>query len=248
MPEIPWNSSCGSQLMARYVTLSKVTFGAAGFCNAAQGAQFVTTAAGSGGPSSCALAGCTGYPKPSWQTVFGNPADNVRDLPDVALFAAGAVWGHAYVICYSDSSSGGVPCRKFSRKWLSGGGTSFASPIMAGIQALVDQSTGSPQGNPNPTLYSLADAEYGASGNPACRSLRGKRIDASCVFHDVTLGDMDVPCVSGSPNCYLPSGTYGVLSSSTSQYEPAFRAGAGWDFATGLGSVDAANLVNAWPK
>ena len=29
------------------------------------------------------------------------------------------------------------------------GGTSFASPVMAGIQALVNQNVGGPQGNPN---------------------------------------------------------------------------------------------------
>jgi subtilase family serine protease len=248
IPEIPWNESCASQLIARYVTLSKLTYGTDGFCNVAQGAHYITTWAGSGGPSSCALTGCAGYPKPSWQTVFGNPADNVRDLPDVSLFAAGEVWGHEYMTCFSDPAYDGVSCKKFPHDWEGGYGTSFASPIMAGIQALVDQSTGSAQGNPNPTLYSLADAEYGTSGDSACRSNRGKKIGTSCVFRDVTRGDMDVPCVSNSPDCYLPSGTYGVLSTSTSEYEPAFRAGNGWDFATGLGSVDAANLVNSWPK
>jgi subtilase family serine protease len=248
IPEIPWNESCASQLVARYVTLSKLTYGSDGFCNLAQDTNFLTIWSGNGGPSSCALAGCTGYPKPSWQTVLGNPADNVRDLPDVSLFAAGEVWGHAYMTCYSDPANGGESCKKFPHNYNFGYGTSFGAPIMAGIQALVDQSTGSSQGNPNPTLYSLADAEYGTSGNPSCHSNLGKKIGTSCVFHDVTRGDMDVPCVAGSPNCYLPSGTYGVLSNSISQYEPAFRAGNGWDFATGLGSVDAANLVNSWPK
>jgi hypothetical protein len=38
-----------------------------------------------------------------------------------------------------------------------------------------------------------------------------------------------------------------VLSTSESKYVPAFASGTGWDFATGLGSVDAANLVAAWP-
>ena len=36
----------------------------------------------------------------------------------------------------------------------------------------------------------------------------------------------------------------GVLSSSKTRFKPAFIAGPGWDFTTGLGSVDAANLVN----
>ena len=33
---------------------------------------------------------------------IGNPTDGVRDLPDVSLFAANGVWGHAYVFCNSD--------------------------------------------------------------------------------------------------------------------------------------------------
>ena len=44
------------------------------------------------------------------------------------------------------------------------------------------------------------------------------------------------------PNCYQ-----GVLSTSNQAYNPAYGAGVGWDFATGLGSINAANLVNNWP-
>jgi hypothetical protein len=48
-------------------------------------------------------------------------------------------------------------------------------------------------------------------------------------------------------DCYLPSGTYGVLSTSNKSYQPAYAAHPGWDFATGLGSVNALNLVKSWP-
>ena len=78
--------------------------------------------------------------------------------------------------------------------------------------------------------------------------MKGNKIGKKCIFRDVALGDMDVPCTSGSKDCYLPSGTVGVLSTSTTKYKPAFKSSNGWDFATGLGSVDAANLVGAWPK
>jgi subtilase family serine protease len=249
VPEIPWNSSCASELIANYVTGSKVTYGTNGFCNVSKGASFITTYAGGGGPSACALKGCKGYPKPSWQSVLGNPADKLRDIPDVALFSAGPVWGHAYVVCFSDPAHDfGAPCKDFPNSWIYGYGTSFASPIMAGIQALVDQSAGAVQGNPDPTLYSLADAEYGTKGDASCHALKGNKIGKKCIFRDVALGDMDVPCTSGSRDCYLPSGTVGVLSASTTKYRPAFKSSNGWDFATGLGSVDAANLVGAWPK
>jgi hypothetical protein len=65
---------------------------------------------------------------------------------------------------------------------------------MAGIQALINQRTGIRQGNPNPTYYSIAAAEYGAGGNPACNSSLGNAANPSCIFYDVTLGDMDVDC------------------------------------------------------
>jgi hypothetical protein len=38
-----------------------------------------------------------------------------------------------------------------------------------------------------------------------------------------------------------------VLSNGGDTYEPAFVAGPGWNFAIGLGSVDAFNLVENWP-
>jgi subtilase family serine protease len=192
---------------------------------------------------------CAGYAKPSWQSVFGNPSDGVRDLPDVALFAANGVWGHAYVVCFSDPGNGGTSCSGNPDTWFEAGGTSFASPIMAAIQSLVNQSTGKTWGNPNPTYYSLARSEYGGSGNAGCNSTNGNAVGSSCIFYDVTQGDMDVPCKADSGtlyNCYLPSGTYGVLSTSNSSYLPAYGTHTGWDFATGIGTVNAYNLVTGW--
>jgi hypothetical protein len=116
---------------------------------------------------------------------------------------------------------------------------------MAGIQTLVNQYTGAKQGNPNYTYYRIAAAEYGATGSSACNSSNGTGTGSSCVFHDVTLGDNDAPC-TGTNNCYLPSGTYGVLSSSDSAFDPTYRTATGWDFATGLGSVNAYNLAIGW--
>ena len=79
--------------------------------------------------------------------MVGIPSDGVRDLPDVSLFASGGngPWGHFYVFCYSDRNNGGTPCTGAPIGWSLGGGTSFASPIMAGIQALVNQYAGGSQ-------------------------------------------------------------------------------------------------------
>ncbi|MFZ0518343.1 MAG: protease pro-enzyme activation domain-containing protein, partial [Acidobacteriaceae bacterium] len=173
IPEIPWNDSCASMMIAN-VEGYNVPYGKNGFCNSAMGKKyFLTTGSGSGGPSACAYGesspkantaavsgSCKGYAKPIYQVdVYGVPNDNVRDLPDVSLFAANGVWGHYYVICYSDPAegAGGTPCTGDPANWAGGGGTSFSAPIVAGVQALVNQSQGAPQGNPNYVYYALAN-------------------------------------------------------------------------------------------
>jgi len=254
IPEIPWNDSCASQLITTALGFT-VPYGAKGSCNSTVGEEnFLSTGAGSGGPSACAYGTpkkgqvatsgtCRGYAKPSWQRgVYGNPNDGVRDLPDVSLFAANGVWGHYYVLCYSNPAGGGVPCTGAPSGWAGAGGTSFVAPILAGVQALVNQDWGR-QGNPNYAYYTLANLEYGLFGNAGCNSTSG--IANSCVFHDVTLGDMDVNC-RGNVNCYDPSGPNGVLSVSSKNDHPAYRAAAGWDFATGIGTLDVNRLVRSW--
>lgn len=271
IPEIPWNDSCASVLLTTKLGFS-VPYGSSGFCSSttASNDMLITTASGSGGPSGCATGAaatsgvvggtCAGWPKPSWQSgLFGNPGDGVRDIPDVSLFAANGVWGHYYVVCWSDPSpvmmkAGAAPCTGAPNTWSGFGGTSVSSPIMAGIQALVEQMHGR-VGNPNIVYYAIANQEYGTAGSSVCNSSNlpptGRGQISACVFNDVTLGDMDVNCVAlrlsrrttALENCYLPSGTEGVLSTSNNSYAPAFSATPGWDFATGIGTVNAFNLV-----
>jgi len=266
IPEIPWNGSCASGLLAGYFGFS-AGYGENGFCNSplaqtavpvafagtGNGEAAVGVSGGSGGPSNCAMGApsvagvasgsCAGIPKPSWQTgLAGIPNDGVRDIPDVSMFASNGVWNPYYVFCLSDESNGGAPCRGAPSNWAGAGGTSFSSPILAGIQALINQSAGGAQGNPNPVYYALA-----AGSN------------ASSIFHSVTRGDIAVNC-TGSVNCFgstgssgwgrggrgLALGEYGALSVSSSSFTPAYTAGASWNFATGIGSVDVANLVANW--
>ena len=52
-------------------------------------------------------------------------------------------------------------------------------------------------------------------------------------FHDITAGNNIVPCQFGTPNC--ATGSFG------------YSAGPGYDLTTGIGTVNAYNLVNAWP-
>lgn len=261
VPEIPWNDSCGSALTAAFAKAigfggNGKPYGSKGLCNVAfqAGSSLVNIVGGSGGPSACATGkpasgspqggSCKGYAKPAWQQGFlGNPADKVRDLPDVSLFAADpSVWGHTYLFC--DSDGGG--CTGAPTKWDESGGTSFASPIWAGFQALIVQKEkGKAQGNPSPELYKLAAKEYGKSGDAKCNST-GKTIATTCIFYDVTAGDDDAVCEKGGLDCYVPSGQVGVLSTNKKKYAPAFSTGVGWDFATGIGTVNVANLIKNW--
>jgi len=63
---------------------------------------------------------------------------------------------------------------------------------------------------------------------------------------------MDIPCVQNSKgvsfDCYGDGiKIIGELSTSTSASEPAYPATVGYDLATGLGSVNATRLFDAWP-
>jgi subtilase family serine protease len=259
IPEMPWDASCAGTIVSNYEGYP--TSGPNSFCNYAGGllaaiTGTASTVAGSGGPSGCATGtpstagvvsgSCAGYPKPSWQTIPGNPSDNVRDLPDVSLFSANGVWGHFYVICYSDTANGGATCTGAPSGWTGAGGTSFASPIMAGVQALINQKTGSRQGNPNPMLYSLASTQFSGGNGTSCNSSLGNGVGSSCNFYDVTNGDMAVECTTTN-NCFDSADGYGVLSTSSGALQPAYGTTTGWDFATGIGSINVANLLNAWP-
>jgi subtilase family serine protease len=268
IPEIPWNDSCAGVLLTTYAGYSE-PYGKNGFCNSTFGENFLTTASGSGGPSTCAYGtpkiegvsdgSCRGYAKPLFQYIVpGNPNDGVRDIPDVSLFAANGLWSHYYVICYSDPTSGffGAPCTGAPANWAGGGGTSFSAPIMAGVQAMINETSGGSQGNPDFVLYVLAALDYQFGGERGCNSTLGTSANPECIFHDVTLGDIDIDCgplttasgaVVGLFNCYLPSGTFGVLSTSKKSYQPAYGTTPGWDFATGLGTINVYNLVRSWP-
>jgi subtilase family serine protease len=246
IPEIAWNDTCGSSLISDYLGYTTPD----SFCATALGGEFTdnlyNNGAGGGGPSNCASGtsatgvangNCKGRAKPIWQDVLGNPNDGVRDLPDVSLFAGNGIWGHYYILCYSDAANGGSPCVGGPQNWTGVGGTSVATPILAGLQALVNQRWGGSQGNAAPVYYALARMQYGRLG--------GLESASSNVFHDVTLGDNDVDCL-GTVDCYTPfpnDDGGGVLSLSSTQYEAAYGTNKGWSFATGLGSVNATNVV-----
>jgi pseudomonalisin len=146
------------------------------------------------------------YPKPAWQVAPGVPNDGARDMPDVSLNADTNV-GYRVYSCYNSTGSCG------SDYWSIIGGTSGASPTLAGIMALIVQSKGERQGNFNSVFYQLGNAQYsGASG-------------ASPVFHDITKGNNG----------------FGAEF-------PGYSCTAHYDLVTGLGSVNATNLLLAFQE
>lgn len=237
IPETAWNDSCAQSGVSN--------------CSSDAGTT-PSLAAGSGGPSTCGVwkgdgssATCAGgYPKPSWQSGPGVPNDNVRDVPDVSLYAGMGRNNSFYLMCEADQNLGAGPSCSLTPggQFQAAGGTSTSAQAFAGIMAMVDQKTGGRQGNPNYVLYKLA-AQSGAS----CASGPESAANASCIFHDIVTGNNSLPCAQGSPGCGA-TGTAlaGVLVNPADVSAPAWAAGGGYDLATGLGSVNAANLVNAW--
>jgi subtilase family serine protease len=274
--EIPWNNSCANSLLAPFLApLLGTPSDPLAFCNTATANSdgFRNAVGGSGGPSGCATGAagnrgvangtCAGYAKPTFQSgIFGNPLDGVRDIPDVALFASNGFWDAYYVVCWSNpdtNAGGGFVCTGAPSTWAGFGGTSVSSPIMAGIQALVNQKTASRWGNPNTVYYSMAATEFGATGSlaSACNSNTVNKSTNTCNFYDITQGDIDGACKgsgAGSAtlrNCFKAAGSsataLGILSTSNTASQPAYTTNVGWDFASGIGSVNVFNLITNWP-
>jgi subtilase family serine protease len=249
VPEMTWSDSCGSTVVINFINGASVTGPVSEdpvtFCNSATGQGFLDIAGGSGAPSII-------YAKPFYQQgIPGNPNDGARDLPDVSLFASNGFFSHAIVFCFSDPTEGGTPCNFAVPADVfhnSAGGTSFTAPQYASIQALINQKAGGAQGNPNPVFYDLARTELKKAATiKACNATLGNQISNTCIFHDVTVGSNAVPCF-GNIDCFGSNANdLGILSTSDKKEKPAYDAGQGWDFTTGLGSVNVTNLVEAWP-
>ena len=264
VPEVAWDSTCTNPLVlpalesdAAYLGISGVQ-DAESACNfivdnwpsilsgyGADLAWLVDTIGGGGGASTCTTSNdgypdtCSGgYAKPAWQgNVPGIPADGKRDVPDISFFASNGFLGSSYLICVS---AGGNSCTYSGSTEPVGqevGGTSVASPAMAGVMALINQKAGAPQGNPNTLLYAIA-----AHQSYAKCSAEKIAAGSTCAINDIDSGTNAMDCLTGSDNCNTLYGqdVVGVLS--------GFSATAGYDQATGLGSLNVANVVNGWPS
>ena len=245
IPESTWNDSCAASGLLGCTPPPSSTYLDNG----------LYLLAGSGGPSSCTNPSgtfpnvtCSGnYSKPSWQSGNGVPNDGARDIPDVSLFAGNGLNFSFYITCQMDAnaSNGGssTSCDLNSpyTDFQGGSGTSASVQVFAGIMALVNQKTGQRQGNANYVLYPMA-----ASSGASCNSSTAPVTNSSCVFYDVTVGNNSVICQGGTLNCSNTApGQYGIMIYGNPA-SAAYLATAGYDLATGLGSVNVANLVKNW--
>ena len=233
-----------------------------------------TGATSTGGTSGSIPLTNNGWQKPSWQVgaeSLGVPNDGVRDIPDVSFFAADGALDSAYLVCVSADGS----CTYSStvqNTYQEFGGTSFGSPAMAGVMALINQKAGAPQGLPNQELYNLASLQTYSS----CSAEKATN-NSSCYFQSIDQGTNAMPCDLGapvggvtvnssgsytqsqqyaginSPNCtaLITGDTVGTLTSTAAvttanSSGAAYNAVTGYNMATGLGSLNVYHIVRDW--
>jgi len=181
------------------------------------------------------------YATPDWQAAMGLPASDPipanatgpaaahhRYLPDVSLPTAfnpgsgNGIQGLAFCFAGDASSRGADGCRL-----VSAGGSAASAALFSGIAAVLAQKYG-PQGNLAPNLYALDRIGQGSASSSQ---------SSESAFVDVTAGGAKLGCEPGSAGCT-------TLSDGTG--EIGFDSAAGFDLATGLGSVNAGVLVANW--
>ncbi len=238
IPSTFWNSENGSNLASAIGYIPEMVWN--------DGTDFGTPIATGGGISMV-------YPTPPWQTLNvtglqvlgtyslpGQPGVTPRGMPDVSLSAS--AFNDPYLFCFTDPFDLSTPDCQYDNGTFgpttfqnAGGGTSFSSPAFAGMMAIINQKVQSENSSPSPTpttdgrqglanyvLYPLAVSENFGNCDSSSRTNPTVAAPASCVFNDITIGNNINIDVAG------------------------YSAAAGYDLASGLGSVDANNLVTNW--
>jgi subtilase family serine protease len=276
IPEMAWNDSCANPVIAAYYFAHSLvpSNDPLAFCNTAELGSgnsaapnpYIEILGGGGGVSSCTTldgsGNCAGgYAQPGWQQgVLGIGSFGARALPDVSMIAT------RWLVCSYDTN----PCDPTQAPTFTSGtgtvdvfdGTSAAAPSVAAIVALIDQTqisstlTDGRQGLLNTTLYSLAANEYSSPATvTACNASQGAISNAACIFYDVTAGSNAQPCsvanYGTNAAASFPASTCvhntgeatGIMGIGGTQ---DYAAAAGFDLATGLGSINAGALIAAF--
>ena len=148
----------------------------------------------------------------------GVPSDLSRDVPDIALNAGANHDGYLYCVPVIPGVTTIASCTNGFRD--ASEGLAVVGGTSAGVPSFA-------------SLLALIEQKIGSTGglgniNPILYGLGG-----SSAFHDITSGSNSSPCISGAPDCQTTNSI-------------GFSAAAGYDLASGWGSVDAYNLANAW--
>jgi len=265
VPEQGWNDDqefgayCTANPSDSFCTTNKITS-----WQTAQAVFGIT--AGGGGASNCTNISSTtgdcvsGSAQPSYQAGLSlselGQTTAVRFSPDVSLLAS--VFWPGFIICTPVSEvEGGSNTASICANGLTGnngffsygftfGGTSIASPMFAGIVTLLNQDvvqsglqTKPGLGNINPTLYSLAATPANGAFNLLASSTSTGSNGAYCETGYPNFSDWPPALVC--PAAVAPA-TEGFLGYGASKFDTTTN----YNLVTGLGSVDAYNMAQAW--
>ncbi|HTW59390.1 MAG TPA: protease pro-enzyme activation domain-containing protein [Terriglobales bacterium] len=262
IPETPWNDDeefadyCHSPVQGD--TFCSSGGGTSGWvalgtsATAQQVQQDIWIYEGGGGASNCfgeTMEGvCTsGISQPTWQQdlVITTPhTSGVRWLPDVSFLASPEFPGYIYCTPlspdttpadYTSTCASGIFDAVDQNESLVGG-TSVASPVFAGILALLNQYLAGPS---SPGLGDIHSMLYRLAATPTNHA-----------FNQVTTGDNLAYCDPGQPSNQTSeswiicpnSGVFGYSASGAGNFDPT----TGYNLVAGLGSVNVANLATAW--
>ena len=202
------------------------------------------------------------------------PADSARDHPDVSLFASDGYNRSFYVVCASDQNVDGASCNLTTSptsgtiNFTGVGGTSGGTPAFAGIMALSINRGDAAESNTAPRKCELCTVHLSAKneatqlqGYPAApappATLQFSRLQyrpsastTTSIKHLIpTESNGTTPSLArlGSPDCTGASGgNFGIHRYQTPMEIVAYEANTGYDLATGLGSINASNLISKW--
>jgi subtilase family serine protease len=163
--------------------------------------------------------------KPSWQVGVGVPNDGFRDVPDISFAASPGHDGYITCvqgdceICVTTDANCPTPDSPGYRKK-----SDQTLDVVGGTSAGVPSFAG---------VLALVNQKMKSPQGNINQRLYQLAASAPYVFHDITVGDNKAPCTKGTQDC--PNG--GTIG---------YSAGVGYDQTTGLGSVNAYNLVSNW--
>ena len=187
--------------------------------------------------------------KPTWQTGPGVPADNARDIPDVAMIA----WAPYVFIGADNSGTAIIQCC-----W---GGTSLSSPLWAGYsRVLAVASDNTRLGLLNPMIYNVANAglpedggiEDVLSGNNTDNGVTGYAAgpgyDQITGWGSVDMGEFATAFASGPHPTSTASTTPTATATRTATATPsATRTATATATATSVATVTATRTATATP-